>query len=419
MSDDANGQKPRVTVRMVAEAAGVSTATVSRVFSPVVDGALVSPEVRDRVLRAAKKLNYIPSRLPQVLRSGRTGLVTFSIPSVGFWNQEWLHNVYDFEPVLSYIGGYSMILLASLEKRHRDLNVLFSFRQSDRSFSPTDYKMDMADGVLYGAPDPEENDAFEQIHRMGFPLVLDTLLPDRPDLYCVGGDNFDTAYKAVQYLQRIGRRRIRFVNPSRLNNPITREHVRGYRQAMVDAGLEPLEPLLFSFGDYHADPQGYALRAVQEGKERVDGLIVAFTMAAKTVIEDLKRAGLTIPDDVSVVCLGDRIECQMCDPPITVLGQPTALVFSEGLDLLRRLIEGKSVRERHRVVPPELIVRRSCGGSADAGAAQGLRRAGSGEALHAPEDAGQDGADGDASRRGKEGRPAKSQKKAKPRKPSA
>jgi LacI family transcriptional regulator len=360
--------KKRVTVRTVADAAGVSTATVSRVFSPAVSDAVVSPHVRERVLKAAKELKYIPSRLPQVLRSGWSGLVTFSIPCAGMWDQEWLHHVYDFQPVLSYIGGYSMILLASLEKRHRDMNVLFSFRQPDRPFTPKDYKMDLVDGIFYASPNIGESVAFERIHQTGFPLVLDTLLPDHPEFYCVGGDNYDTAYKAVQYLYRIGRRRIRFVNPSRLENPITREHVRGYEQAMADAGLEPLIPLLFGFSDYHQNPLSYALRALQDDGGGVDGLIIGFTLTAKNIIEDLKRAGVAVPEDVSVICLGDRIECQICDPPITVLGQPTALVFSEGLDLLREVIEGKNVRERRRVIAPELIVRKSCGGSPDAGA---------------------------------------------------
>jgi DNA-binding LacI/PurR family transcriptional regulator len=73
--------------------------------------------------------------------------------------------------------------------------------------------------------------------------------------------------------------------------------------------------------------------------------------------------GVSIPDDVAMICLGDRVECQMCNPSLTALYQPTALVFSEALDMLTDLIDGKPPVVRHRVISPSFSVRGSCGGS--------------------------------------------------------
>lgn len=355
-----------VSIADVARECGFSTATVSRVLSGRATAKLVTESTRRKVLSAAQRVNYRPSRLPQILRSGRSGTICFSIPSMEYWNEKWLHQIFDHPPILSFITGYSMILLTALEKQHRDVNVLFDFRRPRDTFEPVDFKMDFADGIIYAAPYDKETDAFRHIVRLNFPIVFDTIMPEEPEFYCVGGDNAGTAHMAVRYMAALGRKRIRLVAPEMHDLPTTRQRLEGYAAALTELGLEPLDCPLFSYLELHQGRSDVMDRILGSGPSRADALIFCDTICANYFETDAALRGLRIPDDVSVLCLGDRMECQVSIPPISVLWHPTPLVYSKALNMLIELINGREPAARHGVVAPEFIIRGSCGGSAEA-----------------------------------------------------
>ena len=353
----------RTTVADIARACGVSTATVSRVLSGNKRNQPIAEETRDRVLAAAEKMGHMPSRLPQLLKQGKTGLINFSLPSPDVWNPEWMTHVYDYQPILSFLGGCSMILLTALEERHRDIDAVFHFRRAGKLFDPLDFKMDMVDGMVYSSPAPSESSTYMDIVKRGFPIVFDTLLTDHPEFYCVGGDNEATVQIAVQYLIRLGCRNIRLVVPESHEIPINAQRIRAYNKAMMSAGINPLECLDFTYKMHQEQPEQIVRSILNHGEQRPDGLIFGDTITAYRFVSDSSPLGVRIPDDLSVLCLGDRIECQMCNPPLTALYQPTALVFSEALDMLTDIIKGTPPAIRHRIIEPVFSVRGSCGGS--------------------------------------------------------
>lgn len=358
-------QSKRVTVADIAKACGVSTATVSRVLSGNKHNQPIADKTREKVLSIAEKMGHMPSRLPQLLKQGQTGLINFSIPAPDVWNPEWLTHVYDYQPIISFLSGYSMILLTALEERHRDMDAVFHFRRSGKQFDPIDFKMDMVDGIIYASPSPSESSTYIDIVKKGFPIVFDTILTDQPDFYCVGGDNEETVKKAVQYLLALGRKKVRLVVPESHNIPINAQRIRAYKQAMSVAGAAPMECLEFTYKMHRDSPDEIASRIFMTPEGQVEGLVFGDTISAYKFVTDIQAKGVRIPDDVSVICLGDRIECQICTPSLTALYQPTALVFSEALDVLSDLISGRSPEIRHRIIEPSFSVRGSCGGSSE------------------------------------------------------
>jgi len=132
----------RVTLIEIAEACGVSTATVSRILSGNKHNQPIAEKTRDKVMAAAEKMGHMPSRLPQLLKQGQTGLINFSLPAPDVWNPDWMQHVYDYQPILSFLSGYSMIMLTALEDRHREIDAVFHFRRSGKAFDPVDFKMD-------------------------------------------------------------------------------------------------------------------------------------------------------------------------------------------------------------------------------------------------------------------------------------
>ena len=353
----------RVTLIEIAEACGVSTATVSRILSGNKRNQPIAEETRARVLAAAEKMGYMPSRLPQLLKDGKTGLINFSLPAPDVWNPDWMQHVYDYQPILSFLSGYSMIMLTALEDRHRDIDAVFHFRRSGKEFDPIDFKMDMVDGIVYSSPSSGESATYLDIAKRGFPIVFDTILPDHPDFYCVGGDNEATVKTAVRYLLALGRKNVRLVVPESHEIPINAQRIRAYKDSMICAGASPVECLDFTYQMHREAPDEIASRIFRSSDGQVDGLVFGDTITAYKFVEDIQKNGVRIPDDVSVICLGDRIECQMCSPALTALYQPTALVFSEALDMLEALIDGHPPSVRHRIIDPSFSVRGSCGGS--------------------------------------------------------
>jgi DNA-binding LacI/PurR family transcriptional regulator len=353
----------RVTLIDIAKACDVSTATVSRILSGNKHNQPIAEQTRERVLAVAEKMGHMPSRLPQLLKKGRTGLINFSLPSPDVWNPDWLRHVYDYQPILSFLSGYSMIMLTALEERHRQIDAVFHFRQQGKPFDPLDFKMDMVDGIVYSSPSPHESSTYFDIVRKGFPVVFDTILTDHPDYYCVGGDNEFTARKAVEYLLATGRRKIRLVVPESHDIPLNAQRIRAYKKTVSAAGCMPVECLEFTYKMYRETLDEITRQILIYAGGQVDGLVFGDTITAYNFVTHVQSKGIRIPDDVSVICLGDRIECQICTPMLTALYQPTALVFSEAMDMLTDIIAGKPPSVRHRIIEPAFSVRGSCGGS--------------------------------------------------------
>ncbi len=328
------------TLRDVARRAGVSTATVSYVLNGTRP---VSPEVEARVWEAVAALQYRPNRVARGLRRKRTHVLGLIVPdSANPFFAEIARGLED----LSFAHDYSLILCNSdgdPVKEQRYLGVLI------------EQQVDGIALVSAGATPAH----LTILQQRGIPFVvvdreLSGLAAD-----CVLADNFQGGYLATRHLLERGHRRIACITgPSDLTPSADR--VRGYRQAMAEVGIEPLEDWVCR-GDFRAESGYHAARFFLQLSPsiRPTAIFACNDLMAIGAMRAIGEAGLSIPQDIALVGFDDIVLAAYVIPPLTTVAQPTYEMGRVAGELLLRRIQDRARPPTRHLLPVRLIVRRS------------------------------------------------------------
>jgi DNA-binding LacI/PurR family transcriptional regulator len=329
----------RPTLEQVAERAGVSRATVSR----VVNGSpTVAPAIRETVERAVAELGYVPN---QAARS----LVTQRTDSIALVLSESATRVFSDEAVLpGIIRGVSQELDAA------DKQLVLMLAGSTASHDRIErYAMSRhVDGVIiasmHGA-DPLPN----SLHRMGIPVLCGGRPLGRSPVPYVEVDNVGGARFAVRHLVQSGRSRIATIGgPQDMVAGIDR--LNGYREELRGSALRSI----VAIGDFTRESGAAAMRQLLEDDPRLDAVFVASDLMALGALNALAAAGRRVPDDVAIVGFDDIEAARYAEPSLTTVRQP---IVGQGRELARQLLRlavGEEIA--HSVVlPTELVTRAS------------------------------------------------------------
>ena len=274
-----------ITIRDVAERAGVALSSVSRVLSDHPD---VSAKMRKRVEDAANELGYQPDMLAQSLRSGSTRTVGFVIRDIS--NPLFAVIARRCEQELR-AAGYSMVLVNSdgdIEAESRNLSLLRRRR---------------VDGLIASLESEAAASTQEALRRFSGPIVL--LDRDVQDLTAgaVLCDHYSGCYAATADLLARGHRAISMITGS-LDVRSTRERLRGYRAAFHDAGLEPDQSLLSigNFGDDYGKAEVVRLTA---RKPAPTAFLTGGVLVTAGALRALMQLGRTPGVDIAVVALDE------------------------------------------------------------------------------------------------------------------
>jgi LacI family transcriptional regulator len=324
-----------VTIETVAQMAGVSISTVSRVLSGTVT---VSAQKMRAVEAAAEKLGYVPSALAQGLASGRSktiGVVTQSIDSPYYGVM--LRGIEDELDLM----GYVPIFLSgrwNAKEEAKCIDILRSRR---------------VDGVIVLAG--RIDDAALATCAASIPTVVTGRTLSAPGLFSIDMDNFRGAYEATEFLIESGHQRIAFItgDPEHAD---ANERQRGYRAALDATGIR-FDPKLVVPGDFH---ESSGLRAVDELLTRRTQFSAIFAANDQMVCGaalGLHRRGLRIPDDISLVGFDDLPGSQYMLPPLTTVRQPGFEMGRHAARAMLQLLAGESPMSV--MLPPSLIPRES------------------------------------------------------------
>ncbi|MFZ7088870.1 LacI family DNA-binding transcriptional regulator [Curtobacterium sp. RRHDQ10] len=330
----------QVTLQDVAARAGVSMKTVSNV---VRDYEHVSPRMRDRVQAVIDELGYRPNRTGRSLATGRSNVLGLAFPD--------LRNPYFAE--LAHV-----IARVADERGYRILLTETGGTEDGERAALHDRESGMVDGVLM-QPQSLRGAELERVLN-GTPIVVLGEDPEPADADHVAIDNVAAAAEAVAHLVRSGRRRIGFLghepdHPGRTSAL----RLRGYRQALEDAGL-PFDPdLLIARGDEDAHGAEVALDAALADGLDVDGLLCREDLAAIGALRSLRRHGVSVPDDVAVIGWDAIRLGASTDPSLTTVAPDTRALAEQALDLLLLRIGGSTEPGRHVVVGHSLVLRES------------------------------------------------------------
>lgn len=226
-----------VTVKDVAKAAGVSTATVSRVIN---DDPRISEETKNRVLDCIKKLDYKINNIARSLKTNRTYTIGFISPEIS--NDFFMSIAKGVEDELRK-QGYSIIICNSNESAGEEADRIKLLCGK------------CVDGIII-IPATGEGKHYKQLKDMNVPVVLVDRLVDNFDADAVLVDNINGSYGAIEYLISQGQRRIGFIGGDVRITP-ARERFEGYKRALADYCI-PMESDIIKFGDFHVQG-GYEL----------------------------------------------------------------------------------------------------------------------------------------------------------------
>jgi len=329
-------QTAMTTIKTVAEKAGVSPATVSRVLSGMAN---VDPERRDRVLRAVAELDYRPNRLAANLRRQTTqtiGVVVSDIENPHF--TQMVRAVED-----AAFGRGCRVLLCNTDETADKQRAYLDMLAGER-----------VQGVILAPSNP----AGEEIGRLldlGIPLVaFDRVVDDgRADAVIV--DNAEAGRRAAEHLLALGHRRIGFVG-GRPEIQTGGERLAGYERAMAAARLDPI----VADGGFRLDGGRRAAGELLDAGD-VTALIVANNLMAVGALQAVRERDLPVPDAVAVVAVDDPFWAELTDPPLTALAQPVRRMAESAVRLLFERIGGVRSSPRCLVFDVELRIRRSCG----------------------------------------------------------
>ncbi|RKX95438.1 MAG: hypothetical protein DRP84_04170 [Spirochaetes bacterium] len=328
------------TIKDVAKKANVSIATVSRVINA---RGKYSKEVEERVLDAAKSLNYTINFRAKGLKTGKTGVIAISIPD--YYKIHYPEILTTIVPHLSS-KDFHVDLLVNIR-----LQKIYNYIKEGRY-----------DGLIIISPEQDDR-AIHNIIKEKIPTIFAYKEIEREDVSTVSIDFFQAGYLATKHLIRSGHKSIVFVGLD-YESYASNEIERGYLFAHDEYGIQYREENILKFD--RSEPFNLYMRSLKELIKKSLSFSAVLTtdhLNAYIILKLLYVLGLKIPDDVSVVACGERSKLRYTIPDLTTVILPieqTAILSSEILvnallnndnvvkriKLMVQISEGKSVLKR-------------------------------------------------------------------------
>ncbi len=328
-----------ITIMDVAQEAGVSYSTVSRVVN---NKNVVEEGTRVRVMQAIEKLGYVANRQARSLAGGASQIVGLLVRDLG----------------TGYIGEIIRGIDDELAKAHYDLMLYTTHRHlRDESDYVSIMTQGLADGLLLVLPRQPEA-YLTTLRERNFPYVLIDHQGIAEDESAVAVENWQGGFVATQYLIEQGHRRIGFVTGN-LKMGCAREREAGYRAALAQYGL-PVDETLIQEGNFFQS-DGYAAgEALLRLPTPPTAIFASNDVMAFGVMEIVRERGFKIPDDVSIVGFDDIPQAAYVHPSLTTVRQPLEEMGRAAARNLLTLIEDSDYAPQRVELPVELIVRESC-----------------------------------------------------------
>jgi DNA-binding LacI/PurR family transcriptional regulator len=340
-----------VTLKEVAERAGVSTAAASTALTGRRGTTRVSPETAEMIQRVAIELGYEANALARGLATRQTGVLALAMPyGQAYWdgnpfNEAVLHGACEAAARL----GYNLMLETRLNH---------GWQQWDAA-AVMDTR---AEGALIVAP-AVDAPLLTAIAEAGYPAVAAVCDPHHCPISCVNGDDREGARAAVTYLIRLGHRRIGYLmGPEELAS--NRERLHGYRAALEEAGLEV--PARFIVPTRPEDQGGFrAAVELLSRQPRPTALLACSDLVARGAMDAVRQMGLQVPEQLSVVGFDDAWFAASLDPPLTTVRYPAREIAATALECLARFtrqlrMSPRNVEPQSLTLPTQLVVRGSC-----------------------------------------------------------
>jgi DNA-binding LacI/PurR family transcriptional regulator len=330
----------KLDIRTVARMANVSIATVSRTINRV---ATVNPRMAERVWNAIKELDYFPNTQARALVSGRSRLLGLIVSEIT--NPFFPELIQRFEDI-AVEHGYEILISSTNNDAQR--TALCIRRMLERK----------AEGVAvmtFGVEKP----LMELLAERNVPLVLVDMGPERPGVSLLRIDYRCGIQQGVEHLASLGHRNIAFISgPNRLHSAQSR--LQAFTASLEQCGLSPVPEAVLE-GDHGVGGGTAATEQILRWKKRPTAIMCSNDLTAIGVMHGLYRAGLKVPEDMSVIGFDDIHMAQVTIPPLTTIQMSCMDLARAAVTALRAHRDEELVPQRIYKIPTQLIVRESTG----------------------------------------------------------
>jgi DNA-binding LacI/PurR family transcriptional regulator len=338
------GTKP--TIYEVARRASVSRQTVSRVINNRPD---VADDTRKRILQIIDEIGYRPSAVARSLSKQRT--YNFGLITAG----------------LEFIGP--SVTMSGIAKKSEQLGYGLYFKELPRFFGENIQNIidwflaRQVDGIIWAVPEIDSNRDWvdELVDDIQVPIIFLTSAK-RENISTVTIDNYYGAKLATEHLLENGRKKI-----GHISGPLdwweSRERIRGWKDALRDAGIEA-EDRMMSSGNWSSKSGKKAFDQLKNTFPEMDAVFVANDQMSLSVMQTVCEENIDIPNKLSIVGFDGIPESEFFSPPLTTIAQNLDKLGSVAVQELARMVEesnsdGELGEPIYLTLKPTLIIRKS------------------------------------------------------------
>ncbi|MCB6902017.1 LacI family DNA-binding transcriptional regulator [Hoylesella buccalis] len=331
-----------ITMKDIAQALGVSVATVSRALK---DNPRISKEQREKIQAYAREHHFYPNVIAESLRNSRVK----PLKTIGVIVPQLSH--FYFSSILSGIEeeatthGYRIMVAQSNERYEREVRICQDF-----------YKNRVCGVIVSQAKDTVKYEHFKKLIDHHMPLVFYDRICTGINCSRVVVDDYMGAYNAVTHLINTGCRRIAYYS-SPMTLEISKNRYNGYRDALLKNGLKVNENFL-RICDNREDAEVLTPELLQQ-EEIPDAFFAVNDDTAVGILYAAKRMGYQIPEDISICGFTNGDRSKACDPMLTTVEQRGVQVGEEAANILISKVEGLLPPDKveKRIVRTKLIIR--------------------------------------------------------------
>lgn len=324
------------TIYDVAREAGVSATTVSKVIN---NTGRISDNTKKKILKIMKELNFQPNVLASAMKGKSTYSIAFLIPDVDNpIYAKYLKHIENHGQEL----GYNIVMCSTENNPNKEAKHIALMKQK------------RVDGFIIASK--FSNVALlEELIEEGFPVSLFAHERSEFSIDSVTGDDYAGGYLAAKHLLSLGHRKIAVIAEESFSG---RERISGYRQALIDEGVELDEGVIL----FHDSTMEGAKAIAGELLDRASRPTAIFGYNDLTAIGAMmaaKQRGIRIPDGLSVIGYDNTSLCTIVEPELTSIDMPVEELGRKVMDLLVGKIERtEKTKQRVRLLPT-LVIRQS------------------------------------------------------------
>ncbi|MCC5936479.1 MAG: LacI family DNA-binding transcriptional regulator [Lunatimonas sp.] len=335
-------KKDKATIHDIANKLGITASTVSRALN---NHPRISARTKELVHEAAKEINYKPNSFAVALRNGRSRLIGIVIPTV---NRNFFSSIVRGIEEYANERDYRVVITQSYdnyEKEKQTVNALIDAQ---------------VDGIMVSLGKTTTGlTHFKKAIDMGIPLVFFDRVAEELPVSQVVIDDFQASFLMTEHMIRQGYRRIaHFNSPMKIN--IFKERFRGYREALETYGLS-VDPNLLIYSNLQLEDGRESVHTLLNKGISFDAIFSASDYSIVGAMQELKKNGIRIPEDVGLAGFGNEPFTEFTDPPLSTvdqvsipMGQSVAKMFFELLEN-----EGITLPIQKVVLTPKVIFRKS------------------------------------------------------------